>query len=182
MNPPDDLREEYRGVEGILPDISAIVLGGEVVHRPSPNGDTPACDVASPDFTLVETENALRVGMVPCRNCWGPVCDYLAGEPDNPIERRGPEAADLTADVAADELVADGYGTVDVTQLKLTTRPEEVLVRSGGNKDVYHAPTDNGPLCGNSGEYRQVDRKVLAGHAEPCSLCFEVDEIDTSTP
>jgi hypothetical protein len=179
----DDIRAEFDGVEAILPEKSVIVEGGDVIHRPEPGAKQPACSTSSGAWKYADTDDALALGMVPCRVCWAAVCDYLARRPDSPVERRKSpqDAADGHA-ADMEELVADGAGTVSLEPSKLASRPEEVLVTSG-TKRCYHAPTADGkPLCDSSGEYRRVDRVSLAGHTPPCGECFAVEEIDTTTP
>ena len=183
MNQPDDLRGEFDGVEALLPEKSIIVEGGDVIHRPDPGAKQPACSTSSGAWKYANTADALHLGMVPCRVCWWSAADYLAGEAESPVERRKPLSDAPEGDAAdMEELLADGAGTASLRDRKLASRPEEVLVTSGA-KRCYHAPTaDGSPLCDHNGDYRRVERAVLAGHADPCGECFDLDALDGETP
>lgn len=178
MSAYPDLREEYKNVEAALTEFSIVLRGGDTFHRPSPEGETPACSSTAGDWIVARTDNAVRLGMAPCRNCYGAALDYLAAEVnDSPVERREePEPVDSADTVAGDLVVADGGLTQSA---QLTTKPEDVLVASAGN--TYHAPTASGPLCDQHGSFRSVDREILAGHRDPCEDCFAVEAIDTDS-
>lgn len=174
-----DLRAEYAGVEELLTDRSIIVRTGDKLHRPAPGGEQPVCQAQANEWHLVDTDNALRLGLIPCRGCYERAVDYLADEVDDSgVERRedAPTADGDTADAL--DAIADGGGVLS-SPPKLTTKPEEVLVASGGN--IYHAPTPNGPLCNQYGSFRRTDREPLAGHRDPCKECFAVEAIDTDS-
>jgi hypothetical protein len=177
-----DLREEYRNVEAALTEFSIVVRGGDSFHRPGPDGETPACSSASGDWLVARTDNAVRLGMAPCRNCYTAALDYLATEvDDSPVERREEgEAVDSTDTVDGDLVVADGGGGLAKASPRIAAKPEAVLVASGSN--TYHAPTANGPLCDQHGSFRRADREALAGHRDPCKECFAVEAIDTDSP
>lgn len=181
----DDLREEYRNVEAALTERSIIVPGGDSFHRPGCDGTTPACSAASEKWRVVDTSDAARLGMAPCRNCYWSAVDYLAAEvDDSPVERREEAAAVDTPDTPeADHVVADGGASVATQSPQLNSRTEEVLVTTNGSTTTYHAPAGgDAPLCGTAGSFRCVDRAVLAGQKDACGNCFDTDAIDTSTP
>lgn len=56
----------------------------------------------------------------------------------------------------------------------LSALTDEVLVRTGTTQ-IMHAPTTDGPHCGQSGEFRHVDRQVVESHYRPCKDCFSVN-------
>jgi len=181
MSTTDDLREEYTGYEEILPDTLVMARGCGTFHRPSADGEAAGCKTASDNWQLIDSGVANKLGLEPCRSCFAGVFGYFADRDDNGVEHA--ESVDVQIDeepLTFEEIVPDGGLTFQGKPI--TSRPEEVLVATNSTKDVYHAPTADGPLCGNAGGFRRVERVTLAGHAEPCRECFEVDEIDTSTP
>lgn len=185
MNAYPDLREEYRNVEAALTEFSIVVRGGDSFHRPGPDGETPACSSASGDWLVARTDNAVRLGMAPCRNCYTAALDYLATEvDDSPVERREEDTAVECADtVDGDLVVADGGGGLAKESPRIATKTEDVLVTTNGVSKTYHAPAGDGePLCSTAGSFRRVDRTALAGHKDPCADCFEVEAIDTESP
>jgi hypothetical protein len=183
MNPPDDLREEYHNVEAVLPETVMLADGCRTYHLAGRGGEGVFCATESSNWGRIETDDALRLSLEPCRYCFLSLFEHYSRQPDSPVEHTETTQplGEIDANtVTAEEIAPDGG--VEAQAKAITSRPEEVLVATNSTKDVYHAPTADGPLCGNDGGYRRVERVTLAGHAEPCRECFEVDEIDTSTP
>jgi hypothetical protein len=177
-----DLRAEYTGVEELLTERSIIVRTGDKLHRPAPGGEQPVCSAQSDEWHLVDTDNALRLGAIPCRGCYERAVEYLADEvEDNGVERREDTLTAATDTDGALDAIADG-GAVLSPPDKLTSKPEEVAYATDSSNKTYHAPTADGVFCGHGGGLRVVDREVLAGQYRPCEDCFAVEAIDTDTP
>ena len=171
----DDLRGEYTGLDDVYRAEAVVTPDGEKFHRPAADEEVyPACRAErGDDWRLIDTDDARKARFAPCRGCWKPIFDYLAGEADSDVERVDDEAVatDHTRRLAADgglDAIAGGGDE------RLASPTEDVLIAS--RSSVFHAPTGGGPLCGETADMRRVDRAVLAGQRRPCRECFDLDD------
>lgn len=178
-----DIRTEYTHVEdAVLPDTTLKAATSGNLHQMSGDGETAHCETHAAEWVRVDSENALSFGAVPCRKCFAAVANYLADDPESPVERRNSADEDVSTTEPTDSVAADG-GVAAIANTALTSRTEDVLVTTNGVSKTYHAPAgDEEPLCSTTGSFRLVDRTALAGHKDPCADCFEVEAIDTESP
>jgi hypothetical protein len=193
------LRLEFTNIDTVFPEEVAVSSrGADHFHRPDEREDGvgPACMGRKSHYSLVDSERAVAHGLAACRNCYEPVFEYLARQPDSPVEYREGEPDLDDIDAIDGEALADGGsgglasaatdrdagGEKDRrTQFvrapaALTTRTETVRIKTGASK-VYHAPAANGTLCGKRGAgYRSVQFEAIEGHYRPCEDCFDLDE------
>ncbi|MBB6647991.1 hypothetical protein H5V44_17170 [Halobellus sp. MBLA0160] len=169
-------------IDSVLPE--EVAIAGEHTdhfHRPAERdaGVGPSCMGSKTGYSLVDADRALAAGVSPCRNCYKAVFEYLARQPDSPVEARGEDAEpDLDAvpgDEAELEAIADGGGeAASRPTAPLTARTETVRIKAGASK-VYHAPAADGTLCGERGAgYRSVPYASVDGHYRPCERCFDL--------
>jgi hypothetical protein len=169
----------YKNIDAALPERVAVAKGGRRFHRPDDSGDgvVPACGTSGRGHGLVDPRRARAVGITPCRNCYEAVFEYLARQPDSPVESRGGGAEpdpDAVGEVEV-EAIADGGGdAVARPTAPLTARTETVRIKAGASK-IYHAPAADGTLCGEEGSgYRSVPYASVDGHYRPCERCFDL--------
>lgn len=177
----DSLLSQFRNVGEAFADRVVVKPTGEVFHRLAHDDDLnadhlrPACGFCpdDADWQLATPEAVHQAGLSPCRKCYKGIFEYLAREPTSPVEART-ATPDLDARTAGD---GTEFELVRPTPLPspLTALTEDVMVTGGASK-VMHAPTSEGPLCDETGDYRRVERTVVAGHYRPCRDCFLVSE------
>jgi hypothetical protein len=194
------LRSKFANIDSVLPEEVAVAGShAEHFHRPDDRVDSvgPACMSRKKNYSLVDTDRAVAAGVVPCRNCYEPVFEHLARQPNSPVEYRESEPdleevdvidAEALADGGAEGVAAAGFGAGGEgnggargehlhTPSPLTARTEKVRIKSGASK-VYHAPAANGTLCGKRGAgYRSVRYASVEGHYRPCEECFDTDAV-----
>lgn len=166
--PRQSLLSRFTNTRHVFEERGVSSCASEVFHRHRAEHEepTPACQrTARDDWEIVDVDEALKEGIGPCRNCWRPVLEYLAGEPSSPVEYRE-ECVDseLDGQTSDDPLHRDRQPRAPTLQ-SLT---DEVMINGG---DAYHAPVDDGTLCGRS-DYRVVDRVAVESHYRPCRDCF----------
>lgn len=177
------LRLKFANINTVLPEEVAVASrDADHFHRPADREDSvgPSCMGRKRNYSLVATDRAVAAGVAPCKNCYEPVFEYLARQPDSPVEyREGEPGVDDVGDVdaIAPEALADGgRGATDRPASPLTARTETVRIK-GGASHVYHAPAANGTLCGERGSgYRSVPYAAVDGHYRPCGRCFDLEE------
>ncbi len=170
----ESLLAEFRNVSDVFGEAVLAKPDRFTFHRPDHETDPtrPACGAssASDDFQLVAPEEVRDAGFEPCRGCYRAIFEYLAANPASPVEPRAPslDRDDLPAEPT------DEFEPIrpDSKPTPLSVLTEEVLVTSGSS--VMHAPTRDGPLCNQNGEYRRVEPSLFAGQYRPCQRCFDV--------
>ena len=164
----------YRNAGEIFDDQVLAKPTGEVFHRLDPDIDDPhpACHSAPDEdqAQLTSPEAVHQAGLEPCRTCYQAIFEYLGTRPESPVEPRNAIGPDTNLEKEATDFEPI---QPDPKPPRLSTLTEEVLVRGGSSK-VMPAPTEDGPLCGQAGEYRRVEPEVFAGHYRPCEDCFAV--------
>lgn len=169
------LLNRFENVEEVLPDTVVTTQRGDRFHRQALDEEetSPACNVSLSGALHASLDDAVTAGKLPCRTCFEAALEYLATQDDSDVElRNGRDDASIAVD----------GGTLDVSddpdrELKLTSLPEEVMVK-GGKSKVMHAPTPSGTLCGLRGGYRTVDQAAVKSHYRPCENCFHLPDSD----
>lgn len=175
----DNLLHRFTNVEAVFRKCVVAKPNGSVFHRlaldASADQPAPACPARpeASDWRTTDPETVRRSGFTPCRSCYEAIFEYLAHDPDSPVEpRTSPvDICEFGEELAEEDDLFEPLEFPSISALAVLT--QEVLVRGGSSK-VMHAPTEDGPLCGQAGEYRRVDPAVLAGHYRPCAECFAV--------
>lgn len=168
----DDLLSRFRNVREALPEKAIAKPSSECFHRRDAEREkqSPACVATdSTNYHGVNVDEALLSGLRPCRGCWKAVLEYLAGNPDSPVQYRSPDATPEPTLPTTDEPIA--LEDSDTQRPSLTSVTDKVMI-DGGAK--YHAPAEGETLCGRSG-YRVVERRVVKTHYSPCQDCFTSD-------
>lgn len=164
------LREQYAGILEAVPDALLTLEKTQTLHLPARDRDGPACS-CQPDreWELVETAGALRFGGVLCHGCFQMYFEQRSRDASSSVERvDGGGGSDPNPEIVT-------HATADGGQpARLSSLTEQVGRASGGEK-VFHAPTDEGALCGQPIDV-VTDRSVLNGHFRPCTDCFDVDD------
>ena len=163
------LREQYAGVLQAVPDAVLTLEQTRTLHLPARDRDGPACSCQpARDWEHVDTRDAIRFGGELCHGCFSMVLEQRSRDSGSPVER-----VDADADPDPNpELVT--HATADGGHVRLTALTERVGRANGGGK-VYHAPTDDGALCGEPID-TVTDRGLLEGHFRPCSACFDAED------
>lgn len=175
----DDLLHRFTNVEAVFRKCVVAKPNGSVFHRLalafSEDDPAPACPARpdASDWQTTDPETVRRSGLTPCRSCYEAIFEYLARDPDSPVEpRTAPvDTCGFGEGLADEDDLFEPYEFPSISSLAVLT--QKVLVRGGSSK-VMHAPTEDGPLCSQAGEYRRVEPDVLAGHYRPCAECFAV--------
>lgn len=175
--PTDELLNRFTNVRTVFQDRVVAKPNGSVFHRLALDAETdnpaPACPAGSPtsDWQLAPPATVRQSGLTPCESCYKAIVEHLVSDPESPVEsRRTPvRSREFGEEFDDDEELFDPLELPSVSSLVVLT--QEVLVRGGSSK-VMHAPTSDGPLCGQSGEYRRVVPDALGGHYRPCQECF----------
>lgn len=175
----DSILCEYKNVTEVLPDTAVAKPTTEKFHRADPEEPTPTpacgCQRTDDDWILFDTSSALAATIEPCRGCFEPILQYLADEPESPVEYadgNGPVTPETEG--VTERLTDAGSGEQSPALLTLT---EKVSI-AGAGASAYHAPTVDGTVCGLRG-LRIVDRDSVESHYRPCTTCFdELDEED----
>lgn len=164
------LRERYAGIIDAAPDAVVTLDSSQTLHLPARDRDGPVCCCQPErDWTLVDTQDAIRFGGELCHGCFRVYLEQLSRDPSSGVERVDTDAdADPNPEIVT-HAAADGG-----RRPRLAAYTERVGRVSGGG-DVYHAPTGDGALCGEDID-TFADRERLDGHFRPCSKCFAVDE------
>lgn len=173
----DELLNRFTNARTVFQDRVVATPNGSVFHRlaldADPDDPAPACPAGSPTsgWQLAPPATVRQSGLTPCESCYKAILEHLASDPKSPVEpRRTPaRTRELGEAFEDDEELFDPLELPSVSSLVALT--QEVLVRGGSSK-VMHAPTTEGPLCGQSGEYRRVVPDALGGHYRPCQECF----------
>ncbi|WP_135806038.1 hypothetical protein [Halorussus marinus] len=173
----DDLLDRFANVRGVFQDRVVAKPNGSGFHRlaldASADQPTPACPAggSASDWQLVPPATVRQSGLTPCESCYKAIFEHLAADPESPVEpRRTPiRSREFGEQFEDDEELFEPLELPSISSLAVLT--QEVLVRGGSSK-VMHAPTTDGPLCGQSGEYRHVVPDALGGHYRPCQECF----------
>lgn len=163
------LREQYAGILDAVPDAVLTLEKTQTLHLPARDRAGPACS-CQPDreWDHVDTRDAIRFGGELCHGCFRMYFEQRSRNPASPVER-----VDTDADPDPNpELVT--HATADGGHVRLASLTEQVGRASGGGS-VYHAPTGDGALCGESVD-TITDRELLEGHFAPCSACFDVEK------
>jgi hypothetical protein len=170
----DGLLSQFSNVQVAFEDRVVAKPDRSVFHRiaatADPDQPKPACRAGTndTDWHAADPDTVRRSGLEPCQSCYERILEFLAQQPDSPVELRTDSptsTADIDSDAAAFEPV------IDPTPPQLAAITTEVLVQ-GSNTQVMHAPTDDGPLCDQSGDFRRVDRDKVDSHYRPCRECF----------
>lgn len=169
------LLQRFANARSALPDRAIAKPNSERFHRRRAEKEEtrPACRrVSAGDYAPVNVDEALRAGLDPCQDCWQGVLEYLAGEPDSPVEYRAADATPKpSAQTSEKPLPSD---TDDTERPVLSSVTERVMVAP---RSKYHAPAGDETLCGRTG-YRVVDRRAVETHYDPCTNCFDEDAIE----
>jgi len=170
----DGLHSQFTNIQAVFADHVLATASSTVFHRLDPTADpdqpVPACwpESTDPDWQTTDPETARRSGYTPCKSCYHPILDFLAERSASPVERRVDAPSAPTIDVEDDTSFEPVVETVRPTLTALTA---EVLVQSSEVKTM-HAPTDDGPLCDQPGEFRRVEPEAVDPHYRPCKDCF----------
>jgi len=176
-NTDDELLDRFTNVRTVFQDRVVAKPNGSVFHRLALDAEAddpaPACPAGSPtsDWQLAPPATVRQSGLTPCESCYKMILEHLASTPESPVELRQTPVwpREFGEEFDDDEELFEPLELPSVSSLIVLT--QEVLVR-GGTSKVMHAPTTDGPLCGQSGEYRHVEPKALGGHYRPCQECF----------
>lgn len=176
--PSSGLLSRFRNVRSAFPEQVVARPTSAVFHRLDLSSETdplPACSAGPRDseWHTADPETVRQSGLRPCRSCFQGILEYLALQPDSPVEARVSTGDTFDGGESQDQSDEDVFEPI-VTPLipSLTSRTDEVMV-TGGTSKIMHAPTTDGPLCGQRGDYRVVDPSILGGHYRPCDDCFE---------
>ncbi|UPV75878.1 hypothetical protein M0R89_07420 [Halorussus limi] len=174
----DGLLSQFSNVRVALQDRVVAKPGRSVFHRIDPTADpdepTATCRAGSADtdWQAADLETVRRSGLEPCRSCYESILEFLAQQPESPVEFRTNSATDPCEIGPTEPSVFDPV--VKPTVPALGSLTSEVLVQHSST-DVMHAPTPDGPLCDQSGDFRRVERKTIETHYRPCRDCFDLD-------
>lgn len=176
------LLTEFSNVSAAFQDEVVAKPGRDVFHRIAPRTESenpqPACRAKSPNSTwhTADPETVRRAGLTPCKGCYRPVLEYLARDPSSPVDTHVLSADSPSVPNQQSNLIEDSEEIfepiVPESAPSLASVTEDVLVASGSK--VMHAPTPDGPLCEQQGDYRRVEQKAVVGHYRPCKDCFTV--------
>lgn len=176
---PDTLRAKYKNIRAALPDIVVVSTGSKgCFHRQDGHVDEPRAMCRNTgEWSAAEVEDARLLCNGPCKYCFEAVLDDHARRDDSPVEYRDPA---IDADTGMAILEGEVVEVVEELEVdgeppRLTTTPHTVIYASRSN--YYHAPTEDGPLCGCGGDFRRAPYDSIVGHFEPCSSCFNVDAL-----
>lgn len=180
-NSADELLDRFINVQSVFQDRVVAKPNGTVFHRLALDAETdnpvPACPAGSPssDWSLAPPATIRQSGLTPCESCYKMILEHLASTPESSVELRQTPVRPREFGEAFedDEELFEPLELPSISSLAVLT--QEVLVR-GGTSKVMHAPTCDGPLCGQSGEYRRVDPAALGGHYRPCQECFATSQ------
>ena len=177
------LLTEFSNIPAAFQDEIVAKPGRDVFHRIALGTESenlkPACRAKSHESTwhTADPETVRQAGFTPCQGCYRPVLEYLARDPSSPVKAHvfsaeTPSTPKQKSNVAdnSDEIFEP---VVTASTPSLTTVTEDVLVVSGSK--VMHAPTPEGPLCEQQGDYREVERVAVVGHYRPCKDCFSIE-------
>ena len=174
----DGLLSRFRNVRTAFPEQVVARPTSAVFHRLDltvEDSERPACSAGKRDLEwhVADPDTVRLSGLRPCRSCFQGILEYLALQPDSPVEARVSTGDTFDSGESQNQSDEDVFEPI-VTPLipSLTSRTDEVMV-TGGTSKIMHAPTTDGPLCGQRGDYRVVDPSVLGGHYRPCDDCFE---------
>jgi len=162
----DDLRDEFEDVGAVLPDVVVAVATGSVYHRPDPCDPEAAACNSHAEWSRYRRERLEERGFDPCGGCFRSALECLAAAETSPVALRDGQTA-----------TADGGEVVELSardRRRLDTLTDEFLF--GGTGMAFHAPADDGALCGKERwgdkEFRRVDREMYPAGGELCNLCF----------
>ena len=166
--------DEFENIGAAVPDLVVTISPPEatVFHRPDSDDATqPTCRTRATEYRAVDPADAMRWGCRPCTQCFASVLDHLARQPDSAVAFA--DAGELADAAETNTIAADGgHGRTHQSLSSLTAR---VLYSTNGK--TYHAPNGEGePLCGQSGEFFERDRKKIESHYRPCQACFDIEE------
>lgn len=180
----NDLRKKYTNIGAALPEIVVTSESSNgKYHRQDGHSDEPhAMCRDSGDWAAVESTQARVLCNGPCLFCFEAVLDEHAQRDDSPVEYRYPDVDDPKPRDWLSEEVVDLVEELELDRDDpcLTARPETVLNASGSK--MYHAPTQDGPHCGTSGEFQEHPLDAVVGHYKPCTNCFDVDALPEPEP
>ena len=164
------LRERYSSVLEAVPDTVTTLENTHTLHLPARDRDGPTCSCRPDrDWELVETAGAIRFGGALCHECFRTLLEQRSRVPGSPVERvDGTDAPDPNPEIVTHATADGGHGP------RLTS-PTDQVGRANGGEKVYHAPTDEGALCGQPVD-NLTDRELLKGHFRPCKDCFDLEE------
>lgn len=172
----DGLLGQFTNVGVALQDRVVAKPGRSVFHRIAPTTDPdqpkPACRAGSTDtdWQATDLETVRRSGLKPCQTCYEDILEFLAQQPESPVELRN-NSPTAIAEVSPDTTGFDPI--IEPSVPSLTVLTNEVLVQSSEIK-VMHAPTADGPLCEQPGDFRRVDPDAVDPHYRPCKDCFDL--------
>lgn len=174
-----ELYQRFDGVGAAIPEVVVFARPqGDSFHiADHQDANQPACRSAGTNYAAVDVEGVISRSR-PCSVCFEHLLDYLARQPDSPVQY-----ASETVDTATrtTEVAVDG-GVGSAAPPPLTSVTERVLKTSssGTGDSIAHAPIgDDKPLCGSAGDFSSATWESLKTHYDLCSRCFDTDKIET---
>ncbi|WP_231183076.1 hypothetical protein [Haladaptatus sp. DYF46] len=174
----DGLLSRFRNVRAAFPEQVVARPTSSVFHRLDltvEDSKRPACSAGKRnlEWHVADPDTVRLSGLRPCRSCFQGILEYLAQQPDSPVEARVSTEDTFDSRESREQSDEDVFEPIATPLIpSITSLTDEVMITSGSSK-IMHAPTTDGPLCRQRGEYRIVEPSVLGGQYRPCGDCFE---------